>query len=99
MRMDYNRWCGLWVDRGAWERRVIDADRKRKRKAAKRRRDAELTRLGEATRRARLVADTGDAMRCGYMHYDRTTWADDAWDAADRAEYAMIVIRRGEVQP
>ena len=70
MSYEHDRWCAMWV-RNGWEARVNAADRKRKRKAAKRRRDADLTRLGRDLARYRIGAwwyiDRGAVDTCRRM--------------------------------
>lgn len=94
-RKSYHQWCGLWVDANAWEKHVIAADRKRARKAAKRRRDAELTRLGRVVAAEQTIGDT-----CWRMAVRLDDWLHGDHDArAAAARLAMRTIHRGEVQP
>jgi hypothetical protein len=96
-RERYDRWCALWV-RHDWESRVVAATRKRARKAAKRLRDAELTRLG--ARRA-LDGITFRSVACGPS--PRPEWADALLShlvrGFDDDTKRMRRIRRGEVTP
>jgi hypothetical protein len=94
-RERYEDWCALWV-RHDWESRVVAATRKRTRKAAKRRRDAELTRLGQELARATIERDSvwhswcrGSAPKLNSAANARMNAARDSIDA----------IRRGEVTP
>jgi hypothetical protein len=92
--MRYDEWCALWV-RHDWESRVVAAARKRERKAAKRRRDAELTRLGqEASRRYALHV-------AWFLHEMHGEGANPIAKDVSWWETRAIMqgIRRGEVTP
>jgi len=101
--MSYERWCAM---QGFGARLAGDtsptaqerADAKRARKAAKRRRDAELTRLGRKASRIQQMTANSCRPSAPIERWDEGRfWALAA--ETSRAWDRLHAIRRGEVQP
>lgn len=91
----YEYWCQLRVPARSWFRGRGAAEAKRARKAAKRRRDAELSRLGRIAATEQMIGDTR-----WHMAVRLDDWIHGLHDeSAASARAAMRAIRRGEVVP